>query len=210
MLRLRGKEIPLNPDQLLLRGAMLRNTRWIYGFVVFTGHESKLMKNATATPIKRTQVDRMVNQHIIYLFFILVAMAVICSMGALKRQLGSTFESQILMLDPSGAWIKFPQNILTYIILFNNLIPMSLIVTMEIVRFFIASLINTDTDMYYEFNDTPATARTSSLVEELGQIDYIFSDKTGTVYFLCRYSDLQYDGFQIVDYRRCCLCRSCT
>jgi phospholipid-transporting ATPase len=35
--------------------------------------------------------------------------------------------------------------------------------------------------MYYAPNDTPATARTSSLVEELGQIDYIFSDKTGTL-----------------------------
>jgi phospholipid-transporting ATPase len=58
---------------------------------------------------------------------------------------------------------------------------MSLIVTMEIVRFFIGSLINSDNDMYYELNDTPATARTSSLVEELGQIDYVFSDKTGTL-----------------------------
>jgi phospholipid-transporting ATPase len=46
-LRLRGKELPLNPEQLLLRGAMLRNTRWAYGVVVFTGHETKLMKNST-------------------------------------------------------------------------------------------------------------------------------------------------------------------
>ena len=46
-LRLRGKEVPLNPEQLLLRGAMLRNTRWVYGIVVFTGHETKLMKNST-------------------------------------------------------------------------------------------------------------------------------------------------------------------
>ena len=46
-LRLRGKELPLNPEQLLLRGALLRNTRWIYGIVVFTGHETKLMKNST-------------------------------------------------------------------------------------------------------------------------------------------------------------------
>ena len=35
--------------------------------------------------------------------------------------------------------------------------------------------------MYYEENDTPATAKTSTLVEELGQVDYIFSDKTGTL-----------------------------
>jgi len=41
------KQIPLGPDQLLLRGAQVRNTPWTYGFVVFTGHETKLMRNAT-------------------------------------------------------------------------------------------------------------------------------------------------------------------
>jgi phospholipid-transporting ATPase len=46
-LRLNQKEIPLQPDQLLLRGAMLRNTRWVYGIAVFTGHETKLVKNQT-------------------------------------------------------------------------------------------------------------------------------------------------------------------
>ncbi|ANB13695.1 aminophospholipid-translocating P4-type ATPase DRS2 [Sugiyamaella lignohabitans] len=35
--------------------------------------------------------------------------------------------------------------------------------------------------MYYKDTDTPAVCRTSSLVEELGQIEYIFSDKTGTL-----------------------------
>ncbi|KAJ3254549.1 hypothetical protein HK103_007103 [Boothiomyces macroporosus] len=180
-LRLGAKEIPLNPDQLLLRGAMLRNTSWAYGIVVFTGHESKLMKNATKTPIKSTQLDTLVNKHIIYLFFILVAMSIVCAFGTLRRQLGSHFESNILMINPSNAWLLFPGNIITYVILYNNLIPMSLIVTLDMVKFLIGTLISSDEDLYYEVNDTPATARTSSLVEELGQIDYVFSDKTGTL-----------------------------
>lgn len=54
-------------------------------------------------------------------------------------------------------------------------------ISMEIVKFSIGVTISEDEDMYYEFNDTPACARTSSLVEELGQIDYVFSDKTGTL-----------------------------
>lgn len=41
------KQVPLGPDQVLLRGAQLRNTPWVYGLVVFTGHETKLMRNAT-------------------------------------------------------------------------------------------------------------------------------------------------------------------
>lgn len=46
-LQLGTREIPLSPDQMLLRGAQLRNTAWLYGLVVFTGHETKLMRNAT-------------------------------------------------------------------------------------------------------------------------------------------------------------------
>jgi phospholipid-transporting ATPase len=81
----------------------------------------------------------------------------------------------------SVTFTHFDTDILTFIILYNNLIPISLIVTMEVVKFQQAQLINTDLDMYYVKTDTPALCRTSSLVEELGQIEYVFSDKTGTL-----------------------------
>lgn len=42
----KSRDFPLDPSKLLLRGAQLRNTSWIYGFVVFTGHETKLMLNS--------------------------------------------------------------------------------------------------------------------------------------------------------------------
>lgn len=79
------KQIPLGPDQLLLRGAQLRNTPWVYGLVVFTGHETKLMKNATDAPVKRTKVEHQVNLQIVFLFGLLLALSLGSTIGASIR-----------------------------------------------------------------------------------------------------------------------------
>ena len=52
---------------------------------------------------------------------------------------------------------------------------------MELVKVFQAYFIGQDIEMYHEETDTPAKARTSTLSEELGQIQYVLSDKTGTL-----------------------------
>lgn len=136
--------------------------------VIFTGHETKLMRNASATPIKRTSVERMTNVQIIFLFGILVTLSVSCALGNLIME--SRYKNELSYTKIGKDAGDFFYNILTFLILFNNLIPISLIVTMEIVKFQQSSLINSDLDMYYEPTDTPALARTSSLVEELGQV----------------------------------------
>lgn len=178
------REYPLAPDQLLLRGAVLRNTPWIHGLVVFTGHETKLMRNATATPIKTTNVERMVNKQILMLGGILVALSIISSIGDIIIRATQFEKLAYLQYDSadSGDLVKqFVADIFTYWVLYSNLVPISLFVTIEIVKAYQAMLINNDLDVYYDKTDTPANCRTSSLVEELGQIEYIFSDKTGTL-----------------------------
>lgn len=175
------KELPLTPDQLLLRGATLRNTLWIHGVVVFTGHETKLMRNATATPIKKTAVERMLNFQILMLGLILVSLSIISSIGDVVVR--SFLSKGLWYLDYTsfnGAK-QFFSDVLTYWVLYSNLVPISLFVTVELVKYAQAYLIDGDLDMYYDKSDTPANCRTSSLVEELGQVEYIFSDKTGTL-----------------------------
>ncbi|MCJ1426772.1 hypothetical protein MMC29_004675 [Sticta canariensis] len=175
------KELPLAPDQLLLRGATLRNTPWIYGIVVFTGHETKLMRNATATPIKRTHVERMVNIQILMLVAILVSLSIVSSVGDLIVRATAKEKLAYLYVGDTNGGKQFFSDIFTYWVLYSNLVPISLFVTIEIVKFYHAFLINSDLDIYYDRTDTAAICRTSSLVEELGQIEYIFSDKTGTL-----------------------------
>lgn len=126
-LNLGNKVIPIGPDQMLLRGAQLRNTGWIYGLVVGTGHETKLLKNATTAPIKRTAVEKQVNRQIIYLFILLLVLCLISTIGSSIRNWFFDKNSWYLRLgseQPNKAK-QFVEDILTFIILYNNLIPIS-------------------------------------------------------------------------------------
>ena len=64
-----------------------------------------------------------------------------------------------------GETSNFFFNFLTFVILYNNLIPISLLVTLEFVKFIQAKFIHWDVEMYHEGTDTAALARTSNLNE---------------------------------------------
>uniref|UniRef100_A0A671RQ98 Phospholipid-transporting ATPase n=1 Tax=Sinocyclocheilus anshuiensis TaxID=1608454 RepID=A0A671RQ98_9TELE len=172
---------PLGPDQVLLRGAQLRNTQWVVGIVVYTGPDSKLMQNSTKAPLKRSNVECVTNMQILVLFGILLVMALVSSIGAAIWNKQHTDEACWYLSRAGDISLNFWYNLLTFIILYNNLIPISLLVTLEVVKFTQALFINWDVEMYYAETDTPAMARTSNLNEELGQVKYLFSDKTGTL-----------------------------
>uniref|UniRef100_A0A7N9AKL4 Phospholipid-transporting ATPase n=1 Tax=Mastacembelus armatus TaxID=205130 RepID=A0A7N9AKL4_9TELE len=173
--------VPLGPDQVLLRGAQIRNTQWVVGIVVYTGHDSKLMQNSTKAPLKRSNVERVTNMQILVLFGILLVMALVSSVGAAIWNREHTDDACWYLSRAGDISTNFAYNLLTFIILYNNLIPISLLVTLEVVKFTQALFINWDVEMYYSDTDTPAMARTSNLNEELGQVKYLFSDKTGTL-----------------------------
>lgn len=102
------KTLPLSPEQLLLRGATLRNTPWVHGVVVFTGHETKLMRNATATPIKQTAVERKVNMQIVMLVSILVLLALVSSAGDVIKRVGGVSVSGSAHTDPLDSLDRTP------------------------------------------------------------------------------------------------------
>uniref|UniRef100_A0A671KQJ5 Phospholipid-transporting ATPase n=1 Tax=Sinocyclocheilus anshuiensis TaxID=1608454 RepID=A0A671KQJ5_9TELE len=133
--------VPLGPDQILLRGAQLRNTQWVHGIVVYTGHDTKLMQNSTSPPLKLSNVERITNFQILALFGCLLAISLVCSIGQTiwKYQYGN--DAWYMDLNYGGA-ANFGLNFLTFIILFNNLIPISLLVTLEVIKFIQAFFIN--------------------------------------------------------------------
>ncbi|CAI7924356.1 unnamed protein product [Closterium sp. NIES-53] len=182
-----GKQtLPISPNQMLLRGCSLRNTEWIVGAVIFTGHETKVMMNAMDVPSKRSTLERRMDLVILILFAILFTM---CLIGAIASALFLNYNEWYLQLtdsqpqyDPSNPWAVGSLTFLTLFILYATIIPISLYVSIEMIKFVQSTqFINKDLHMFHRETQTPALARTSNLNEELGQVEYIFSDKTGTL-----------------------------
>lgn len=69
------KTVPLGPSQVMLRGCMLRSCHHIFGLVIFTGNDTKLMQNSRPAPSKQSHVYRTVNRLIVLIF---ATQAVLC------------------------------------------------------------------------------------------------------------------------------------
>lgn len=80
--------------------------------------------------------------------------------------------------NPGLSWLY---SLLTFWVAYSHLIPISLYVIIEMLKLSQAYLIGRDLKMYDPESDKLALCRNSDLIEELGQIDFIFSDKTGTL-----------------------------
>ncbi|XP_057447952.1 putative phospholipid-transporting ATPase 9 isoform X2 [Lotus japonicus] len=186
------QQYPLSPQQLLLRDSKLRNTDYIFGAVIFTGHDTKVVQNSTNPPSKRSKVEKKMDRIIYFLFCILFLMAFVGSIffgvatkddlddGVMKRWYLRPDDSTIFF-DPKRAVAASVYHFLTALMLYGFFIPISLYVSVEIVKVLQSIFINQDIHMYYEEGDKPAHALTSNLNEELGQVDTILSDKTGTL-----------------------------
>ncbi|XP_074234755.1 phospholipid-transporting ATPase IB [Camelus bactrianus] len=172
--------VPVGPEQVLLRGTQLKNTEWILGIVVYTGLETKFMQNSVKSLLKRSSVEKVTNLQILVLFLLLLVMSLVSCVGGMLWKDKHGVDIWYIVKKEHNTH-SFGFDILMFIILYHNLIPISLLVTLEIVKYIQALFINWDEDMHYKANNVYAMARTSNLNEELGQVKYLFSDKTGTL-----------------------------
>lgn len=174
---------PISIDNMLLRGCNLRNTDWALGVVVFTGHDTKIMMNSGITPSKRPRIARELNFNVLCNFVILFIM---CLIAALANGVAWS------KTDASQAWFEYGSvgnspgltGFITFwatVLVLQNLVPISLYISLEIVRTLQAFFIYSDVLMYYEKLDQPCLPKSWNISDDVGQIEYIFSDKTGTL-----------------------------
>lgn len=182
-LTVNGQTYALDNDKVLLRGCTLRNTEWCFGLVIFGGPDTKLMQNSGKTTFKRTSIDHLMNVLVLCIFGFLASMCSILAIGnaVWEGREGSAFTAFLPREPGIDAALSSFLSFWSYVIILNTVVPISLYVSVEIIRLGNSFYIDWDRKMYYPKSDTPAQARTTTLNEELGQIKYIFSDKTGTL-----------------------------
>ncbi|KAM9354543.1 phospholipid-transporting ATPase VD [Pholidichthys leucotaenia] len=175
-----GVRVGLHSGNLLLRSCTVRNTETVVGIVVYAGHDTKAMMNNSGPRYKRSKLERNLNTDILWCVLFLIIMCLIAAVGHglwLKD-----LEESIFQVDTdtppalAGFYVFW-----TMIIVLQVMIPISLYVSIEIVKLGQIYFIHNDLDLYSEEQDSRIQCRALNITEDLGQIQYLFSDKTGTL-----------------------------
>ena len=164
---------------ILLRGTVLRNTKWVTGIVIATGSDTKQVRNMGDTPSKQSEHDKMMNRHTAVNLLFMVLICMVCSLGFgiwTAKYRYSPFRTGSATYS---SWVDAFINFWGGLILYQNIVPISLYICIEVAKSFQSYMINQDLDMYHEETDTPCQVRTWNISDNLGQIEFIFSDKTG-------------------------------
>uniref|UniRef100_A0A8C1PW07 Phospholipid-transporting ATPase n=1 Tax=Cyprinus carpio TaxID=7962 RepID=A0A8C1PW07_CYPCA len=172
--------VGLHSENLLLRSCTVRNTETVIGIVVYAGHETKAMQNNSGPRYKRSKLERRLNMDVLWCVILLLLMCLIAAVG--HGFWLSGLQNPIYMIpdDTHPALAAFYM-FWTMIIVLQVLIPISLYVSIEIVKLGQIYFIQNDLDLYNPVLDTGVQCRALNITEDLGQIQFLFSDKTGTL-----------------------------
>lgn len=181
----------LDVNQFLIRGCTLKASKDVYAVVVYTGVESKLIMNQGEYNHKISSDMYALN------FFLLFHVAVFVLSIVLLSMVGNRQGTKYL----SGHYYIFEETIdgevsagkyanlsvMTFYIIMNGLFPLDLPIAIMFVRTFYTYLhIENDVEMISEEASEPdklvgCSVKNIGVIEDLAKVNYIFSDKTGTL-----------------------------
>ncbi|EQC39924.1 hypothetical protein SDRG_02580 [Saprolegnia diclina VS20] len=174
-----AEDIPFTSHHVCLRATRLVNTAHVVGAVLATGHDTKLMQNHRTMLRKRSHLDVLANKCVLVVFLLLLLLNTISAIKGYFWQANAM--PPYLHLDGPPSATTFATLWVTYLILYNNMVPISLYISLEIVKWYQAKHMEQDAAMTCPRTGQGLLARTSNLNEDLGRVHYIFTDKTGTL-----------------------------
>ncbi|KAM4807901.1 phospholipid-transporting ATPase IK [Rhinophrynus dorsalis] len=185
----------LDNDCILLRGCRIRNTETCYGLVIYAGVDSKIMKNSGKVTLKKTKLDLMMNNLVVIVFVMLIICSILLAITAGFWAKWFQEKHSYIPALPSSVTPAYSAFLIFwgYVILMSTIVPMSMYITLEFIHLVHNMFIDWDEEMYFAGKNIPAKARTTNLDDQLGQVEYVFSDKTGTL------------TQNIMTFKKCCI-----
>ena len=175
--------VVLNINNVLLRCCSVRNTDYVIGMVVNTGRDTKVMQGQMEPPLKSSTLDRGIN----FLMTGIVSIQLLLCLVATALRLVNDREVATHWYTHEGidsdtqavdAYTVFI-GILRWFVTLAAFVSVSLYVSVDSNKAFMKVIMEKRQEMFY--NGTKLKVRTMTLIDELGVISHVFSDKTGTL-----------------------------
>eukprot|EP00667_Euglena_gracilis_P000075 EG_transcript_75 len=178
-LTVRGQREALGAEHFLLCGAQLLQTDFVFGLVLYAGAETKGMKSVHHGKAKRSTVMRQLTRCMLWITAVLLLLVFVCTAGIIYQEL----RMGIWLLQPSqpNLGVSVVGGFFTFLILFDNVVPITLLFSLEVAQALQGVFIRSDLAMYSAAHDQPATVFSTALNGDLGQVQCVFMDKTGTL-----------------------------
>lgn len=146
------------------------------------GNKTKIIRSSHTVSSKHALIEKHINRDVLFSSLILTTICFICAGLSThwQKSFGDKWPYISFILEDPFADIagNFFTAALRFVILFQVMVPIALYVSLDIVRVLQMYTIGSDKQMKH---DREISCRTFTINEDLGQIGYIFSDKTGTL-----------------------------
>jgi len=185
-----NKPIELGIKNFLFKGSKLTNTEWAILLAVYIGKDTKVQLNSGLPRSKISSVTKVLLKFMVILFIIQIGLTIFCTVLRIiyTQSRPGAFEESLDLNNGEDAQVPMYLTFIRFFVLLSNFIPISLVVTLECVRIVQSLLTKSNLELKSRIRNMykisylrPVKIGTTTINEELGQIQYVLTDKTGTL-----------------------------